>query len=155
MGANTTVNIYGTQPPRFIEHSIVLKKPAVYGLNFPLGENKTTGGFFQKKSGVALIKDAVTQLLQTERGERILLPKFGCNLRKFIFQPLDEDTFEAIREEIVFSFAEYILGARIKKLSVVPYGNAGLTGGNSLLVRLILEMIEADLTVFDVEVVIK
>ena len=155
MGANTTVSIYGTQPPRFIENAIILKKPEVYGLNFPLGENKATGGFFQKKSGVALIKDAVTQLLQTERGERILLPKFGCNLRKFVFQPLDEDTFEAIREEITFSFAEYILGARIRKLSVTPYGNIGLTGGSSILIRLILELLEEDLTVFDVEVVIK
>ena len=88
MAANQTVNVYGKIPPRYIKQSPTSKRQEVYGLAFPLG-SAPNGGFLSKKSGVDLIKGAVKQLLLTERGERIMLPNFGCNLRKFLFQPLD------------------------------------------------------------------
>lgn len=155
MAANQTVSFYGNKPPTFIKESPTLHKREVFGLNFPLGKNKDKGGFFQKTSGVELIKDAVTQLLRTQRGERILLPRYGCNLRPYLFQPLDEVTFEGIKEEIRFSFSRYIVGATIDKLAVFPTGPAGPAGGNSLIIRLTLRLNQKDLTVFDVEVQIK
>jgi hypothetical protein len=68
---------------------------------------------------------------------------------------LDEITFEEIKEEIQYSFNNYIVGARIKRLAVIPLGDVGPGGGNSLLVRLILSLDEDDLKVFDVEVKIQ
>jgi phage baseplate assembly protein W len=155
MAANQTVNIYGTSPPTQVTYKETQQNRDIFGLNFPLGANRTTGGFFHKSSGIGLIKDAVQQLLRTERGERILLPKFGCNLRKYLFQPLDETTFESIKNEILFSFNRYIVGAKIVKISVIPYGDLGPAGGNSLRVTLILKLLEEELATFDVGVLIK
>ena len=155
MAANQTVNLYGVSPFTPIQERVKEKERHVFGLNFPLGENRATGGFFQKVSGLTLIRDAVAQLLKTERGERVMLPKFGCNLRKYLFQPLDDTTFESIKREINESFRAYIVGARLVKLAVFPLGANGPAGGNSLLVRLTLKLVEEDLSVFDVEVVIK
>jgi hypothetical protein len=151
MAANQTVSVYGKIPPRYIIQGSTSKKQEVYGLGFPLGSS-SDGNFFSKKSGVSLIKDAVQQLLRTERGERVMLPNFGCNLRKFLFQPLDESTFEGIKREIQFSFKNYIVGANISKLAVFPTGEAGPAGGNSLKVVLSLKLESADLEIFDVEV---
>jgi hypothetical protein len=152
MAANQIVNLYGLVAPRFLEQIPIAQRRAVFGLNFPLGQNKINGGFFQKVSGVEMIKDAVKQLLQTGRGERVMLPKYGCNLRKFLFQPLDEATFEAIKREIRYSFYHYIVGANIKRLAVFPFGEAGPAGGNSLKIVLSLELDTGDLDIFDVEV---
>ena len=152
MAANQNVNVYGTVAPRYLEQIPTAQRRAVFGLNFPLGEKKTEGGFFQKNSGNRMIRDAVRQLLSTTRGERIMLPKFGCNLRKFLFQPLDEATFEDIKREIMFSFRHYIVGANIKKIAVFPTGDAGPAGGNSLKIFLTLQLNSADLEIFDVEV---
>ena len=105
-----------------------------------------------KSSGISMIKAAVKQLLMTQRGERIMLPNFGCNLRKYLFQPLDESTFEAIKREIQYSFKNYIVGAHIAKLAVFPVGYAGPAGGNALKVVLSLKLDTADLETFDVEV---
>ena len=155
MAANQTVNVYGIIPYIESTFSAETKKKVTYGLNFPLGEKKNTGGFFKRESGVNLIKDAVRQLLEVERGERVMLPNFGCELRKYLFQPLDEDTFDEIKQEIFFSFNNYIVGAKILKLSVFPFGEAGPVGGNSLKIILVIQLLEEDLTVFDVEVQIK
>ena len=151
MAANQTVTVYGRTTPRYITQGPTSKRQEVYGLGFPLGSSPD-GGIFSKKTGVNMIKDAVHQLLKTERGERVMLPNFGCNLRKYLFQPLDESTFEGIKREIQYSFNNYIVGAKIAKLSVFPMGELGPSGGNSLKVILSLQLDTADLETFDVEV---
>ena len=147
MAANQTVTVYGRTTPRYITQGPTSKRQEVYGLGF-----SPDGGIFSKKTGVNMIKDAVHQLLKTERGERVMLPNFGCNLRKYLFQPLDESTFEGIKREIQYSFNNYIVGAKIAKLSVFPMGELGPSGGNSLKVILSLQLDTADLETFDVEV---
>tara|TARA_R110000765_G_C18794486_1_gene592949 strand:- start:79 stop:543 length:465 start_codon:yes stop_codon:yes gene_type:complete len=151
MAANQTVTVFGKIPPRYMQQSPTSKRQEIYGLSFPLGSS-LGGGFFAKSSGIVMIKNSVTQLLMTERGERIMLPNFGCNLRKFLFQPLDESTFESIKREIQYSFKNYIIGAHISKLAVFPIGDAGPAGGNALKVILSLKLDTADLETFDVEV---
>jgi phage baseplate assembly protein W len=152
MAANQTVNVYGIIPDKFSLQAPSSKKKEVYGLTFPLGLEKNNGGFFKKNSGINLIRQSVKQLLLTEKGERLMLPNYGCNLRKFLFQPLDENTFTAIKEEIRNSFSNYIVGAKIVKLAVFPTGDTGPAGGNSMQVILTLELDADELRVFDVEV---
>ena len=109
---------------------------------------------FSRSSGLNMIKNSVHQLLLTERGERIMLPNYGCNLRKYLFQPLDESTFQSIRREIEISFRNYIVGAKIAKLGVFPTGDAGPAGGSCLEVVLTLKLDNSDLEMFDVGVTI-
>jgi len=151
MAANTTTNLYGTVQERYNIQPVKSQRKSIYGLHFPLGSSKT-GGIFSRSSGIQMIKQSVEQLLLTERGERIMLPNFGCNIRRYLFQPLDEDTFNRIREEIETSFERYIVGARIDKLQVFPTGETGPAGGNSLQIILSLRLDTEDLEIFDVGV---
>lgn len=153
MAANTTTNVHGSIQDRYNIQLPKSERREIFGLEFPLGSSKA-GGYFAKTSGIRMIRDAVQQLLLTERGERVMIPNYGCNLRKYVFQPLDETTFENIRREIETSFYNYIVGATITKLAVFPTGDAGPSGGNSLQVILSLKLDKADLEVFDVGVTI-
>jgi phage baseplate assembly protein W len=153
MAANTTTTIHGSIQDRYNIQLPKSERKEVFGLEFPLGSSQS-GGIFAKTSGIKMIRDAVQQLLLTERGERVMLPNYGCNLRRYLFQPLDETTFQNIRNEIETSFNNYIVGARIAKLSVLPTGEAGPAGGNSLQVILTLKLDKSDLEVFDVGVTI-
>lgn len=151
MAFNQTVNVYGNKPPKYYEDGSTSKKTEVFGMNFPLGEELEKGGYFKKISGIKMIRAAVRQLLLTERGERVMLPEFGCNLRQYLFSPLDENTFTAIKEEIRTSFQRYIVGADIVKLAVFPTGDTGPSGGNSLQIILTIKLDTSDAQVFDVE----
>jgi len=154
MAYNQTVNMYGTIPPRYMEEVPKSHRKHLFGLKFPLGSRQESGGYFSKNSGVSLIKDAVKQLLLTQRGERLMLPGYGCNLKRFLFQPLDELTFEAIKREIQSSFNQYIVGAYITKIRVIPLGDVGPSGGNTLKIALDLRLSAEKLQVFGVEVVL-
>ncbi len=151
MAANTTVSVYGSIQERYNIQVPKSARKEIFGLHYPLGSSKN-GGVFNKISGINMIKGAVEQLLLTERGERVMLPNYGCNLRRYLFQPLDETTFNNIRREIETSFTNYIVGARIAKLSVFPTGESGPAGGNSLKIILSLKLEKSDLEIFDVEV---
>ena len=151
MAANLETTVYGTIQDRYNIQTPKAQRKEVIGLAFPLG-SRSAGGFFAKSSGINMVKDAVQQLLLTERGERLMLPNYGCNLRRYLFQPLDETTFSNIRREIETSFRNYIIGAVIYKIGVFPTGDAGPAGGNSLRVILTLKLDTEDLQVFDVGV---
>tara|TARA_R110002051_G_scaffold260296_1_gene320112 strand:- start:2228 stop:2695 length:468 start_codon:yes stop_codon:yes gene_type:complete len=152
MASNQTTTVHGRLIPRYMEQVTTAQRNHRYGLKFPLGARKTTGGFFSKNSGVDMIKDAVKQLLLTDRGERLMLPGYGANLRRFLFQPLDEITFEAIKREVTSSFYRYISGATVTKIKVIPLGGIGPSGGHSLKISLDLALTGGDLEIFDIEV---
>lgn len=149
--ANTTT-VYGEIPSSYVEYDYSKKRNTTYGFSFPPGKNNHIGGYFSKASDINLIRGAVRQLLLTERGERLMLPDFGCNLKKFLFQPLDEDLFFAIKEEITTSFYRYIQGATIEKIGVFPFDDNGPLYGNSLKVVLTLRLDSSELNITEVEV---
>tara|TARA_R110000787_G_scaffold188710_2_gene300472 strand:+ start:1282 stop:1746 length:465 start_codon:yes stop_codon:yes gene_type:complete len=151
MAANQTVSVFGRISPKYTKEGPTSQRHEVYGLSFPLGSTPA-GGYFSRRSGIHTIRNSVKQLLLTERGERVMLPNFGCNLRKYLFQPLSQSIFESIKKEIQYSFENYIVGAKIVKVSVFPFGPTGPAGGNSLKVILSLGLNTDDLEIFDVEV---
>jgi phage baseplate assembly protein W len=151
MSANSTVFRFGIRPTKYEEQAPRAKRQEVYGLTFPLGKDTYTGGFFKKNSGREMIRQAVAQLLKTERGERLMLPNYGCNLRKYLFKPITADLFEAIRNTISVSFSSYIVGATLQRVSVFETGEYDATGGNGLRVILSVSLDTDDLEVFDIE----
>jgi len=155
MAANSTIFRFGPRPTKYEEQAPRAKRQEIYGLTFPLGKDREAGGFFKKNSGRAMIKQAVAQLLRTEKGERLMLPNYGCNLRKYLFQPITEDLFSSIKGTIETSFRNYIVGARLLKVGVFETGEYDAAGGNQLRVVLSLQLNTDDLEVFDVEAKIK
>ena len=85
-----------------------------------------------------------------------ILPLITINLCLILFKVLGGiDTYPTLSwndKEFEYSFNNYIVGAKIAKLSVFPMGELGPSGGNSLKVILSLQLDTADLETFDVEV---
>lgn len=68
------------------------------GLPYPI--TKDPRGFLRTQSGVDQIKADLLTLLLTQPGERVMLPEFGTNLQKFIFEPNDNNLLEQVKEEV-------------------------------------------------------
>jgi phage baseplate assembly protein W len=73
-------------------------------------------------------------------------PDYGCNLRKFLMEPLDESTFSAIKEEIVTAIRRYLSTVSIGKLQVFE------TVGGQLKVNLYCSIRDAVATAFNIGV---
>ena len=67
------------------------------GLRFPIRPDPLTGGLPQVP-GMERIRQSIEQILDTEPGERIMLPEFGCGLRRYLMEPNTLTTRTAMRE---------------------------------------------------------
>lgn len=89
-------------------------------LEFPFRDD--TKGKFLAMNNVTEkgIKSDLIHLLLTNKGERLYLPDFGANLRKYIFEQNDGKTQEGIKNEIQTAITKYIPNLQLKELIITP-----------------------------------
>ncbi len=68
----------------------------------------------------AAIKQAITTLLLTDKGERLFQPDLGSSLRRFLFEPLDFATAGLIRTSIQQCLGRFEPRVRIRSCKAVP-----------------------------------
>ena len=143
-------NIYGNPTSVGIKKTITNAGwEKLVGLQYPLHASLGKG-FFSRESNVPLIKNNIKQLLQTERGERVMLPSYGVSLRRFLFQQLDEILFSEIREEVLYSLNRYVPGIEVSKIRVSELGTE-----NGIAIALDIKLKEDSDLNFDIGVEIK
>lgn len=150
MVLNSTVTVYGQVAPNPTTFDTKSKAQKVVGFSYPVGVNNQRG-YFTKATGLTLVKNCLMQLLKTERGERYMLPNYGCSLRKYMMEPLDDILFNAIKDEIVQSINRYSTGVSITKIQIVPIPNS-VNGGNGFTIKLFCAIKEPENTAFDIKV---
>ena len=72
----------------------------LYGrsLGFPprIGAN----GQLSWSAGEDNVRESVAIILRTRPGERLMLPEFGCDLERYLFEPNTTGTMRLIQEEV-------------------------------------------------------
>lgn len=69
------------------------------GWTFPPAFNKDTANV-EMSEGVTDIEESLHILLSTTLGERVMQPKYGCNLREFMFESLDSNKIGYIKQRV-------------------------------------------------------
>ncbi len=118
-----------------------------YGLAYPVDKRKH---FFSKEAGHALLKSNLHQLLLTEPGERVMMPDYGCNLKRFLFQPMDEMTFQGIQQAILGSINKYMPEVSVTRLKVSKTEKLNYEGVQGIYISLYLKPKDIDLSTFEV-----
>ena len=99
---------------------IVDRDEDVYiGLDFPLhrGDDRN-GNFASTSTTLEAVKVNVTNLLQTELGERVMQPSLGVELKQYLFEPFTEDIKLAIQNNIVDVFSTWLPFVEIITLDI-------------------------------------
>jgi phage baseplate assembly protein W len=68
----------------------------------------------------AAVKQAVLNLLLTNKGERVYDSEYGSNIRTYLFEPLDFGTAGTIKDEIVRTLKNYEPRVSIDECVVEP-----------------------------------
>jgi len=151
MALNTNTTLYGVTPTISNKKVVSNAIDKVQGLAYPLTKNMNAG-WFHKESGISLIRNNLKQLLSTDLGERVMLPGFGLNLKKYLFQPMDEQLFESIKREIVGTIYKYAKNIRVLKLKVLPLDEYGVEGFQAIKIILSVQIKDSEGVMFDVGV---
>ena len=65
------------------------------------------------------VRSILMHVVFTPKGQKLRDPEFGTDLIKYIFEPDDGITFEAVKNEVSEVVSKYLKGVTIKNISVV------------------------------------
>ncbi|MER5728114.1 GPW/gp25 family protein [Streptomyces sp. NPDC002138] len=71
-------------------------------------------------SGTAVIRQSIETILDTEPGERVMRPTFGCGLRRHLMAPNTPATRTAIGAEIGEALTRWEPRIRVTEVAVTP-----------------------------------
>ena len=117
MTLSNVINVHGRIAPKEADNRTALKINSITGIGYAKEESPKTG-YFKKVSGVTLLKNNLSQLLRTEKGERFMLPNYGCGLRRYLMEQMDDTLFNEVKTQIVKSIARYLGNITVKRLQV-------------------------------------
>lgn len=125
MTVSEDVKVYGKVLPKSIRQTVDVKDEELAGLRYPIPKNPERG-YFSKAVNARLVNSGLRDIIRTERGERFMRPDYGCNVSNFLFEPLDEGTFLAIKDEVVTSIRKYLKKVSIGKLEITKSRESSL-----------------------------
>lgn len=115
-----------------------LERNVALGLDLPLtGERGAT--FKQNYFTIDQAEANAKNLLLTEPGERVMLPEFGCGLKKTIFENLTIEALTTLEMRIKNSFQTFLPYIFIRKLELTPDEDR-----NTLFVKMDISLSELD-----------
>jgi phage baseplate assembly protein W len=89
------------------------------GIRFPFlptGEHHR----LQWLSGMELVRQSIETILDTEPGERVMLPTFGCGLRRYLMEPNTVATRTAMQRDIEDALRVWEPRIRVVEVRVTP-----------------------------------
>lgn len=88
------------------------------GISFPprLGSD----GRIAWSRGADNVRESITVLLQTDPGERLMLPGFGGGLRSFLFETNSTPTHRLVQERVTFALTRWEPRIRLESVEVDP-----------------------------------
>ena len=105
-----------------------LDKNVSIGISLPFN---ASGVFPKTYSTKEQIKSNLINLLLTYKGERIENPEFGADLPRLLFEPINNDTFYKIQNQILTNVGIYIPEITILNIEINPDADK-----NTILIRI-------------------
>ena len=77
-------------------------------------------GSMAKIEGPDRVRQSIQIILETEPGERIMRPTFGCGLRRFLMKPNTTATRALIQRDVQTALTQWEPRIRLQSVSVEP-----------------------------------
>jgi uncharacterized protein len=88
------------------------------GLRFPVRPGRD--GAIGYVGGEEIIRQSIETILDTEPGERVMLPTFGCGLRRYLMQPNTTATRASMQQDIEDALGRWEPRIRLTNVAVTP-----------------------------------
>ena len=94
-----------------------MAKQRFINIDFPFKDSPEGFYFNLNATDTDAIRSDLLHLLLTNKGERLYLPDFGSDLKKYIFEPNDSITHEQIKDNLNETIKRYIPNLLINDVS--------------------------------------
>jgi phage baseplate assembly protein W len=98
---------------------LTLKKSLGTGWNFPVAPSDHTREMLLV-SGPDKVRQAIWIILETEPGERLMRPAFGCGLRRYLMKPNTSATRALMQRDIERAISSWEPRIKLEEVRVEP-----------------------------------
>ena len=124
------------------------------GIDYPFHRSIGVEGWFAStNTTIDAVKNNIKMLLNTNRGERLMQPNLGLNIRRFLFEQFTDDIRIGIENDIVDSFNFWLPFVEIKDLNI-SMDDSDYMGKNKLNISVVFNIIRDPNTLESVNVTI-
>ncbi len=124
------------------------------GIDYPFHKSDGVEGWFKStETTIEAVKNNIKLLLLTTRGERLMQPTLGLNLRRFLFEQFTDESRITIENEIVDTFRTFLPFVEIKDL-VIGMDETDAIGKNKLTISVLFNITRDPNTLESVDVTI-
>lgn len=88
------------------------------GLDLPLGRDGKGAYFATTDTTIDAIKNDIRLLLLTQRGERVMQPFLGMDIRRFLFEQITDETAVEIENDIVDAIQTWMPFVELRDIDV-------------------------------------
>ena len=122
------------------------------GIDYPFHKsNGVEGWFASTDTTIKAVKNNIKMLLNTNKGERLMQPNLGINLRKFLFEQYNDESRIAIQNEIVDVFKTWLPFVEIKELNI-SMDETDSVGKNKMMIHITFNIIRDPNTLESIQV---
>ena len=94
------------------------KPGTAVGISIPFNAPAVFSSTYTTKDA---IRNNLLNFFLTNQTERYLNNQFGANLRAFIFEQINSDNLDSLKENIQFLISQYFTNIKIEKLDILQY----------------------------------
>lgn len=94
-----------------------LQKNIAIGVSLPFNGPGVFNSTYTTKDQ---IKSNLLNLLLTDIGERVMNPTFGCHLKRFLFEGINEDNIELLINSLAESISMFVPEITVTNIKVIP-----------------------------------
>lgn len=134
-----TSTLYGrTASPRTLEKVADPTKLERQGLSVKFDDAR----FANKNKGQEMIRAQVSQILLTAPGERVMMPEFGVDIDKFLFEQITPTLLRKLKDNILDQIEEY--AENVEVVSYQSRVSEASNGSSQITVRLVVKQRDDD-----------
>ena len=111
------------------------------GIDYPLHKSSGKEGWFASTSTtIEAVKVNIRNLLKTGKGERLMQPTLGVNLRRFLFEQFTSETRIAVENEIVETFRTWLPFVQVRNIEIKMKDTDETVGRNTMSISILFNI---------------
>ena len=125
------------------------------GIDLPFRKSDGHSGWFESTSSTFdAVRNNIRCLLLTQKGERLMQPTLGLNLRKYLFEQIDEELIIAIEDDILETLKIWLPFVQIKDMKINTAQTNPLINPNTMIIDIVFNIVQDPTTLTSVQVTV-
>ena len=97
-----------------------MERKQYFDIKYPFTDDSVENYIFSLNSSEKeRVTSDILHVIFTPKHQRLRMPSFGTDLIKYIFEPNDESSWSAIKQEIQESVAQWVSGVKLNNIEVL------------------------------------